>query len=144
MFFSLLWNFPKVKWILLIRQWCHRTNATLNILDYWIWNNADGRLFRICLPLSFTMRTNSLLIKAPAESKQVRGWSWNSFWNLLEALVKGLVEQSFYMFFSVTENLFSINEIYLVTRKCFRCFDFQDKGVLQRRTLRKKSKFSPT
>lgn len=52
----------------------------------------------------------------------------------------GIVEtDSLYIFFLSQKPC----EIYMVTRKWYVCFGFLDKGVLQRRTSRKKSKISP-
>lgn len=51
----------------------------------------------------------------------------------------GIAERVFIFSFSFKETLFSINKIYMVTRKWYMCFDFLDKEVLQIRT----SKISP-
>lgn len=135
MFFCPFCSFPKCKWIPSIRQWCYSTNATLNVPNYRMWNNADGRLFRIFLPLSFTMRTSSLLIKTSCRGQTREGrelklllevfgkhW-WKFWWNCRNSL--------FILSSSFKEILFPISEIYVESRKCHVCFDFLDNGVFK-------------
>lgn len=68
-----------------------------------MWNNADGELFRIFLPLAFTMRTSSLLIKTSCRGQTSEGMEMKFILELVRSIGErfgGIVERvSLYFLF---------------------------------------------